>query len=201
MEPLSVDSPALQAGSERVLGLERILLECNCFDFRTRSPAALVVKVCRRLGLARESAFLAMEVLLDVYRTHAPLRCAPQGVALAAVMLAEKGMGRDVQVQDYSVYETSRTEVCVVMNELLDLWVEPDGETECGGRFSVERLVELRLEIQDAVGEGTNGVNGEGVEEIEVRPEGGSVRFILDADREREERRAIEDWDGTTPGG
>lgn len=199
-ELIPPDSPLFEAASTRVLGLERMLLESACFDFRTRDPGPIVLKFGRVLGAGKGTVKLAVEILFDIHRTLSVLKASPQGIALAALLLADRLEGRKTVVGDYARFETNVLEVSDIMDETLDLWIEPEGETEVGSRWTVEKYVTLRLEVQ-------KGVNGNGVEksagvaEEFVKPEGGSVRFILEAEREKQEQLAMERWDGTGGGG
>ncbi|RPA82884.1 hypothetical protein BJ508DRAFT_305184 [Ascobolus immersus RN42] len=201
-EPLPPDSPVFDAPSNRMLGLERLLLEASGFDFRARHPIPYVIKFARVLGVGKEDAHLAWEMLFDVYRTRAVLKVAPQGVALAVLILARKMEGKEVPVEwggDVSRFETSWREVAGIMDEVLDLWTDVvEGATSCGGRWSVERVVSVRLEVNEAA-QGMNGVGTGGKPNIGPRPEGVTVRFMLDAERERRELVAIRKWEEEVP--
>ncbi|WFC94679.1 beta-glucosidase [Malassezia brasiliensis] len=91
-----LDLGAMAQERVRLLTLERMMLQCICFQFEMRAQKVLrlVVKMARRWDLPKLLGALAWRVACDAHRTPAPLLYPPQTVAVgsvyAAVVLAEE---------------------------------------------------------------------------------------------------------------
>ena len=85
-----VDAESLAQERARLLTLERLLLQCICFQFEMRSTRILrtTVKIARHWQLAKAPSALAWRVACDSHRTPAPLLYPPQAVAAGCVYAA-----------------------------------------------------------------------------------------------------------------
>ncbi|GMK55631.1 hypothetical protein CspeluHIS016_0206870 [Cutaneotrichosporon spelunceum] len=81
----AVDPATLEAERRRVLSVERLVLETQCFALTVAVPFPYVIKLGRRLGLAVEAVKGAWRVAVDAHRTFAPLTFPPHVIALGAI--------------------------------------------------------------------------------------------------------------------
>lgn len=76
-------------GSKAAIGMERLVLEAIGFDFRSRVPQKLIVKLCKHFDLPREAVYrTAFDISIDLYRTCAPLKMTTIVMAIACVELS-----------------------------------------------------------------------------------------------------------------
>jgi CTD kinase subunit beta len=115
---LAPDDPRFESQSKLIIGLERLMLESAGFDFRSRYPQKLVVKMARAAGLKRErEAKTAWNLSIDLYRTFAPLKQTTTTMSMACIELAVRLHELDANgfvdsgVLSYSKWNTSRAEV------------------------------------------------------------------------------------------
>ena len=100
-----------------IIGLERLMLEASGFDFRTRHPQKMLIKLARHYGLTKESRIsnVAYRISLDLYRTFAPTKQTTSTMAFSCLELAGRLLDeRNERVesgQDYEKWRTSRQEV------------------------------------------------------------------------------------------
>ena len=67
------------------------MLESARFDFRSRHPQVLVVKLVRDSGLPKGTlGRIAFDMCIDIYRTWAPLKQTAQTMAIACVELTAR---------------------------------------------------------------------------------------------------------------
>ncbi|PWN53178.1 hypothetical protein IE53DRAFT_384361 [Violaceomyces palustris] len=85
-----VDQGALENERKRLLALERLFLECMCFNFQLRSQTALnlVVKFGRALKVPKRLCLRAWRIASDTHRTASPLQYPPNVIALASLYAA-----------------------------------------------------------------------------------------------------------------
>ena len=71
------------------------MLEASGFDFRSRHPQVVILKLLKEFGHEKESEVsrMSFKISLDLYRTMAPLKQCTAGMAFATVELAERLMG------------------------------------------------------------------------------------------------------------
>ncbi|KAF8453992.1 cyclin-like protein [Terfezia claveryi] len=214
-EAINPDSPLLDDACRRCLSLERLILESISFDFRMRHPQPFIIKFCRYFNIPRPISRQAWEIQIDIYRTLSPLKATPHTQAYAAIELACKLEGHEMEKEvPYEKWYMNRIGVLDVVKDLLDLWTHYRGVTMVGERFSGDKYIALRIQVnkesEALVGKmkGVNGfVNGgerkekdgavavqalapgiSGLSEKDKLAIGESVRFMLDGERERRER-------------
>jgi len=202
-EPINPDSTLLEDTSKRVIGMERTILETASFDFRNRHAQPFLIKFCRRFGLGLNLARRAWEVSVDVYRTLAPLRATPHALALAAMETACRLEGYRVEV-DYIALETEREDVLSIVDDLLELYTNHSSATIVGPKYENTVYLNTRIELNRERKRLANG-NGhdEGKTEVEMpisvqlqamadRGSSGTIRFMVDPDREQRECEMLE---------
>lgn len=71
------------------------MLEASGFDFRSRHPQTLLIKLLKHHGYSKDSRVtkLAFKVCLDLYRTFAPLKQGTAALAVACLELAVRVVG------------------------------------------------------------------------------------------------------------
>lgn len=107
--------------SKTIIGIERLMLEAARFDFRTRYPQELLIKVVKYfLGDQMEVSQIAHNISLDLYRTYAPLKQTAHTMVLACLELSGRLLGEPIDgVDDQSNYDTFKTSREEVMGQLL----------------------------------------------------------------------------------
>lgn len=85
---ISFESQTIEEQKKRIIGLERMVLEASCFDFRQRHPQPYIIKFARHLKLSKEIAQKAWDITIDSYKTFSPLKFPPHCIALMALVLA-----------------------------------------------------------------------------------------------------------------
>lgn len=138
-EQLAPDDMRFEAHAKLIIGLERLMLEASAFDFRNRYPQKVLVKLCKAVGMERESeARTAWHLSLDLYRTFAPLKQSTSTMAIACVELAAR-LHRDEKdaegflenkVLEYRRWSTSRQEVMGMFETICGLGGRLADETE-----------------------------------------------------------------------
>lgn len=93
------------------------MLEASGFDFRTRHPQKVLIKLAKLYGLTKDSQVsnLAYRISLDLYRTFAPIKQTSSTMAFSCLELAGRLLDQrleDVESgSDYEKWRTSRQEV------------------------------------------------------------------------------------------
>lgn len=90
------------------------MLEASSFDFRTRHPQQLIIKLARHHRLGSHSAVTktAHLISLDLYKTYAPLKQCTAVMAFACLELAVRLHGQEVEAiadgRDYRHWDIDR---------------------------------------------------------------------------------------------
>lgn len=106
-----------EAHAKGIIGLERLMLEASGFDFRTRHPQKVLIKLTRYYGLTPRSevADTAYRISQDMYRTFAPIKQTTSTMAFSCLELAGRLLDQRVESaesgDDYERWRTSREEV------------------------------------------------------------------------------------------
>lgn len=93
------------------------MLESSGFDFRTRHVQKVLAKLAREYQLSKESEFsdLAYRIVLDLYRTYAPIKQSRSSMAFSCLELAGRLLDQRIDSvesgTDYGRWKTSREEV------------------------------------------------------------------------------------------
>ncbi|RMZ80052.1 hypothetical protein DV738_g3090, partial [Chaetothyriales sp. CBS 135597] len=216
-DQLSPDNPMFEPASRTVIGLERLMLEAAGFDFRSRHPQALVVNLLKRFGHERESriARLAYKISIDLYRTFAPLKQTTAALAFACVELAERIEGAWDSTQaavvenEYPRWGIDRAMVMESLLDLLDLYTTNFRSHTALSQISLDTFLAVRIPLNTECDRGhlpryteyieaqpppspANGTwsNGGGIRQrLGERGRDGTVRFLLDPERESDEAR------------
>ncbi|KAJ3525032.1 hypothetical protein NM688_g8465 [Phlebia brevispora] len=85
---VDMDPNTVEHDRQRLLSVERLILETICFNFTSRMPFPYVIKVGRMFGATKRLTKLAWRLAIDSYRTIVNLMFPPHVVALACLYLA-----------------------------------------------------------------------------------------------------------------
>ncbi|KAF2870788.1 cyclin-like protein [Massariosphaeria phaeospora] len=243
-ESLSSDDPRFENHAKLIIGLERLMLEGASFDFRSRHPQKLMVKLAKALGFdTHNAARTAWNLSIDMYRTFAPLKQTTTTTAIACIELAARlhTMAAhkfiDTGIMSYGKWSTGRAEVMETLLDLLDLYIHHRASTTVGPLYSLETFLNIRITLNQEAsaakiprftlyasdsGAGSQGTsNGakarNGIDPtspltpatpgtvspgtvqaptsaIGIRGQNGTVRFMLDAARARDERSEVDKY-------
>ena len=149
-----------------MIGLERLMLESSGFDFRNRQPQRPLIKVCRLLGVPRDTVGkTAWAMCKDLYRTFAPLKQGSGTMAWACTELAlrmyhgadegssqiEGWLAEMKRGTEYRKWNTTRAEVMETLLDLLDLYTHSRGSTIVGGKWSLDAFIAVRIVLNQEV--------------------------------------------------
>ncbi|KAF9444338.1 cyclin-like protein [Macrolepiota fuliginosa MF-IS2] len=84
----SMDPQMVENDRQRLLAVERLILETICFNFTCRLPFPYVIKIGRALGATKSLAKLGWRLATDCHRTLLPLQYPPHTLALGSLSLA-----------------------------------------------------------------------------------------------------------------
>ncbi|KAL2061880.1 hypothetical protein VTL71DRAFT_7258 [Oculimacula yallundae] len=150
---LSPDDIAFENPSKIIIGLERLMLEASDFDFRVRYPHVHLFKLANAAGIQKDVARVAYNMMIDLYRTFAPLKQTCSTMAFAcmelATLLLEKQQSaiRGERSPKYRKWHTSRNEILETILDLLDLYTHWPKQSLVGPHYNVEQFNQLRIPI------------------------------------------------------
>ena len=159
-EQVGTDDAMFEAPSRVVIGLERLVLEAGSFDFRSKYPHELMVKIAKTLdGDAEEKRAvtgLAWTVLTDLHRTFAPLKQTSASMAVASLELASHLYASSTSndssaVRDgfanfnFEKHSTTRDEVMETILDALDLYTHHTLQTLLGSKYGLDDYLRIRL--------------------------------------------------------
>ncbi|EKD19622.1 uncharacterized protein L3040_002035 [Drepanopeziza brunnea f. sp. 'multigermtubi'] len=152
-EYLSPDDSTFEASSRIVIGLERLMLESSGFDFRVRYPHKHIIKLGKEAGIEKDVSRVAYNMMLDLYRTFAPLKQSCSTMAFACIelstLLLEKQQSaiRGERSPKYRKWGTTRTEIIETILDLLDLYTHFPKFNIVGADHNVDKFFRLRITI------------------------------------------------------
>ncbi|OCH84912.1 cyclin-like protein [Obba rivulosa] len=85
---VDMDPATVEHDRQRLLAVERLILETICFNFTSRLPFPYVIKIGRAFGATKKLTKLAWRLAIDSHRTVVNLEYPPHVVALACLYLA-----------------------------------------------------------------------------------------------------------------
>ncbi|KAH7313184.1 cyclin-like protein [Rhexocercosporidium sp. MPI-PUGE-AT-0058] len=150
---LSPDDVAFDNPSKIIIGLERLMLEASDFDFRVRYPHVHLFKLANEAGIEKDLTRVAYNMMIDLYRTFAPLKQTCSTMAFScmelATLLLEKQQTaiRGERSPKYRKWHTSRNEILETILDLLDLYIHWPKQSLVGAHYNVEQFIQLRIAI------------------------------------------------------
>jgi len=162
-DQLGADDPVFEGPSRVVIGLERMVLEAGGFDFRSKYPHGVLMKLAKSVPGAdavekEKVAKLGWTVLTDLYRTFAPLKQTSLTMAFASLEVAAhlvtatsadnaSSMRDSLQQMDLKGLSTSREEIMETLLDLLDLYTQHTSHTILGPKHSLDDFLRIRLAL------------------------------------------------------
>ncbi|KXT08979.1 hypothetical protein AC579_4026 [Pseudocercospora musae] len=160
-EQIGSDDPILEQQQRSVIGVERMVLEAGGFDFRSRDPHHVLIKIGKSLRKSedlRSVTELAWTILTDLHRTFAPLKQTSPTLALASLELAAHfkaatlpnnvcSVRDDLQTLDLKRWHTTREEVMETLLDALDLYTHHTQSTILGPKIKLDDMLRIRLEL------------------------------------------------------
>ncbi|KAE9964074.1 hypothetical protein BLS_008665 [Venturia inaequalis] len=149
---LTSDDEMFEHQSKVMITLERYLLEIVAFDFRARNSAEILTGLCHAVGTDRSTGTAALAICLDVYRTLAVLKQSRQTLACACLELAarflEKGLDTITDEEMYTEVGTTRAHVIETQKDLLDLYMNHQGNTEAGPKYNLNDFMRVSIALK-----------------------------------------------------
>lgn len=84
----TMDAQVVEHDRQRLLAVERLLLETICFNFTSRMPFPYVIKIGRALGATKKLTKLSWRLAIDCHRTLLPIQYPPHTIALGSIYVA-----------------------------------------------------------------------------------------------------------------
>ncbi|TVY42332.1 CTD kinase subunit beta [Lachnellula cervina] len=245
-EQLSPDDNVFEGPSKIVIGLERLMLEASGFDFRVRFPHKHLVKLAKASKVDGDVSKVAYKMMIDLYRTFAPLKhsCAAMSFAcieLATVLLnKQQDFIRGEHAPSPQKWHTSRAQIMEAIFDLVDHYTHFLKASIVGPSYPIDTFLKIRLKMnQELEAESltrfteqhdakTNGIrsniktpktpitpaspsdlrtngnkdvaspatlsprsSGSGRKGIGARGQEGTVRFMLDAEKAKQEKEEV----------
>ncbi|KIY69586.1 cyclin-like protein [Cylindrobasidium torrendii FP15055 ss-10] len=78
----------VESDRQRILVIERLILETICFNFTSKMAFPYVIKIGRAVGADKKLTKLAWRVAVDTHRTLVPLQYTPVTIALSSLYTA-----------------------------------------------------------------------------------------------------------------
>ncbi|EGN92198.1 hypothetical protein SERLA73DRAFT_191446 [Serpula lacrymans var. lacrymans S7.3] len=85
---IDMDPATAEHDRQRLLAVERLILETICFNFTSRMPFPYVIKIGKILGASKKMIKLAWRLTVDSHRTLVPIQYPPHVVALGCLYTA-----------------------------------------------------------------------------------------------------------------
>ncbi|TFL00991.1 cyclin-like protein [Pterulicium gracile] len=83
-----MDPATVEQDRQRLLAVERLMLETVCFNFNSRMCFPYVIKLGKYFGASKETTKMAWRLAADSHRTLVPLQYPPHVIALGGLYLA-----------------------------------------------------------------------------------------------------------------
>jgi hypothetical protein len=130
--PLSVDSPEFKRERDRILTLERELLQTLCFDFQIDHPYRYLLHYVKQLHGGKELAQSAWSFANDSFRTTLPLQYYARIIGAGCVYLATKKMFPDKTDHEewFKVFEVDVSTLEDIGRQLMDLYKGSKAEVD-----------------------------------------------------------------------
>ncbi|TVY23291.1 CTD kinase subunit beta [Lachnellula hyalina] len=246
-EQLSPDDNAFEGPSKIVIGLERLMLEASGFDFRVRFPHKHLVKLAKASKVDDDVSKVAFKMMIDLYRTFAPLKHSCAAMSFACIELAtillnkQQDFIRGEHAPSPQKWHTSRAQIMEAILDLVEHYTHFPKASIVGPSYPIDTFINIRINMnQELEAESltryteqhdapkTNGIrsniktpktpitpaspsdlrtngnkdvaspatlsprsSGSGRKGIGARGQEGTVRFMLDAEKAKQEKEEV----------
>ncbi|KAH7324707.1 hypothetical protein B0I35DRAFT_348478 [Stachybotrys elegans] len=152
-KPAAADDKIFESPGRVIIGLERLILETIGFDFRTRYPQKLLVKVVRS-ALGKEGGkdfyHTAYAMCIDMYKTFVPIKRTTFTMVMAVAELTARMRGEHLErIQEFASQrrQYDREAVMETMLDLLDLYVQHHKSTKIGAQFDLNKCIDIKIHL------------------------------------------------------
>ncbi|CEJ89938.1 Putative C-type cyclin [[Torrubiella] hemipterigena] len=153
---VATDDKIFEQPGKVVIGLERLILETIGFDFRTRYPQKLLVKVVRSILGRGEDAKkffdIAYAMSLDMYKTFVPIKRTTFAMTMAIVELTARFTGEHLdKVNEFAAARKQyhRSSIMETMLDILDLYVQHHKSTKIGALFDLNKFIDVKIHLNN----------------------------------------------------
>lgn len=154
-----ITSETFEGPSKIVIGLERLMLECSGFDFRSRYPFKHLIKLAKEAEIEKDVAKVAYNVMLDLYRTFGPLKQTCAAMSFACIELATLILDKQHEAirgdssPSYRKWFTTRSEIMETLLDLLDLYTHFQKSSIVGPSHNIEKFINIRIKLNQEMEE------------------------------------------------
>lgn len=149
------DDKIFDSPGKIIICLERLILETIGFDFRTRYPQKLLVKVVRNiLGKEDGKEFFttAYDMCIDMYKTFVPIKRTTFSMVMAIVELT--ALMREEHVEKVHEFAAKRPQyhrgaVMETMLDILDLYAQHYKSTKLGSQFDLNKIIDIKIRLNN----------------------------------------------------
>ncbi|KAJ3521246.1 hypothetical protein NM208_g13386 [Fusarium decemcellulare] len=154
-KPAAPDDKIFESPGKIIICLERLILETIGFDFRTRYPQKLLVKVVRDIfgkQDGRQFFETAYAMCIDMYKTFVPIKRTTFSMVMAVVELTALMTGEHGdRVREYAAkkHQYRRGAVMETMLDILDLYVQHPKSTKLGSLFDQNKIIDIKIRLNN----------------------------------------------------
>ncbi|TRM64209.1 cyclin-like protein [Schizophyllum amplum] len=142
----TMDPTVVEQDRQKLLAIERLLLETICFNFTSRLCFPYVIKVAKRLSAPKKVAQLAWRLAVDSHRTLIPLQYPPHTVALGSIYVAALLSSFEQPHEEEHPDTTSSHDIAQMLHE--------HGAWEASFQCQVDDLEAIAHALIDLLGQG-----------------------------------------------
>ncbi|KAI5464952.1 hypothetical protein BGZ63DRAFT_470930 [Mariannaea sp. PMI_226] len=154
-KPVAPDDSIFESPGKIIICLERLILETIGFDFRTRYPQELLVKVVRSiLGKEGGNDFFttAYAMSIDMYKTFVPIKRTTFSMVMALVELT--ALMREEHLEKVQAFAKNRPQyhraaVMETMLDILDLYAQHPKSTKLGTQFDLNKIIDIKIRLNN----------------------------------------------------
>jgi CTD kinase subunit beta len=131
------------------------MLEASGFDYRNRYPQKYLFKLAKQCRLDRDVVRTAYKMMLDLYRTFAPLKLASATMAFVCLELSARVLNkqldnvRNEHESRNNKWKVPRAQVIEGILDLLDLYTHFQRGTIVGPAYSIDHFISIRLAVNE----------------------------------------------------
>lgn len=135
------------------------MLEASGFDYRNRHPQKYLLKLARKCEMDHDLTRLAYKMMLDLYRTFAPLKQSSAAMAFGCLELTARLMNKQLdnvrgeKAIRHNQWKTTRQQIMETMLDLLDLYTHFQKSTIVGSVFNIDTFIKTRITLNQEVDE------------------------------------------------
>lgn len=129
------------------------MLEASGFDYRNRHPQRYLFKLAKLCELDQDVLRTGYKMMLDLYRTFAPLKQSSAAMAFGCLELATRVMDkqqsnlRTKKAPRPGTWMVYRQEIMEVMLDLLDLYTHFQKLSIIGPAYNIEKFIAVRITL------------------------------------------------------